>query len=120
MVKKTEITPDTMKRLPVPAGWRILMKLVEPEGAVGSIILPDATIEAQKYATMVGLVVSVGQLAFSGDRFSGALGWAVPGDFIMIAKFGGKRFKVDGEEYRIINDDEIIAVLPDPDAVAEA
>jgi len=39
------------------------------------------------------------------------------GDHIIVRSYSGTRIKIDGEEYRLINDDTPEAVVPDPDSV---
>jgi co-chaperonin GroES (HSP10) len=46
--------------------------------------------------------------------------WCDPGDTVLISKYAGTRILVDGDEYRVINDDEVQAVIPDPSAVRRA
>ena len=69
---------------------------------------------------MIGQVVSMGPLCYTGERFKAADVWVQPGDYVMMGKYNGHRFKVDSEEYRIINDDEVIGVVPNPKAIRAA
>ena len=43
--------------------------------------------------------------------------WCSVGDYIMVRSYSGTRFKIDGDEYRFINDDTPEAVVSDPDSV---
>jgi co-chaperonin GroES (HSP10) len=40
--------------------------------------------------------------------------WCKEGDWVLITKYAGSRIRIDGGELRIINDDEILAVIDDP------
>ena len=40
--------------------------------------------------------------------------WCKEGDWVLITRYAGSRIKIDGGELRIINDDEILAVIDDP------
>ena len=46
--------------------------------------------------------------------------WCKQGDFVMFRANTGSRFKVNGSEYRIMNDDSIEAVVADPRGVTRA
>jgi co-chaperonin GroES (HSP10) len=40
--------------------------------------------------------------------------WCKKGDWVLTGKYVGLKFKYEGEEYSIINDDEVVAIVPDP------
>ena len=44
--------------------------------------------------------------------------WCKKGDWVLTGKYVGLKFKHDGDEYSIINDDEVIANIPDPDKIS--
>ena len=44
--------------------------------------------------------------------------WCKTGDYVLIERFAGARFRYNREEYRILNDDEIICVVDDPKKVS--
>lgn len=99
------------------AGWRLIIKPREVTDKIGNIHLPDSAKEVQRLAAVVAQVVSVGTDAYTGEKFHQDEPWCKLGDWVLIAKFAGMRFKVDKEEYRIINDDDILAVCDNPDTV---
>ena len=43
--------------------------------------------------------------------------WCKEGQWVCIGRYSGSRFKIDGGEVRILNDDEVIATLLEPDDV---
>jgi len=43
--------------------------------------------------------------------------WCKQGDWVIFARYSGSRFKIEGGEVRILNDDEILAVISDPDDI---
>ena len=43
--------------------------------------------------------------------------WCKTGDWVIFARYAGSRFKIDGGEVRIINDDEILATINDPEDI---
>ena len=75
--------------------------------------MPDATRDREAFATVAAYVVKVGPDAYKDqDKFpSGA--WAHEKSGSM-GRYAGNRFKVEGLEVRLINDDNIIATILDP------
>jgi chaperonin GroES len=97
----------------MPLDLRVLVKPDPPESVTaGGIIIPDSTKEMQKSAAVKATLVAIGGNAF---REAEAAGWCKgpePGERIMIAKYGGVVVKGrDGEEYRLLNDEDVVARL---------
>jgi co-chaperonin GroES (HSP10) len=114
--KKTETT-----KLPTPTGWRILiMPYTPPKVSKGGIELPDEVHERERLAINVGLVMAVGPLAYKDRSKFGnpdesiGVPWCKEKDWVLFGKYAGSRFKIDGGELRLLNDDEILAVIEDP------
>ena len=92
-----------------PLGDRILVEPVEEKenkGKKGAIIIPDTA----KEKPMESLVVAVGT-GKTDDN-----GRKVPfevkkGDRVLASKYGGTEIKLDGKEYKILNGDDILAVI---------
>lgn len=104
-----------------PAGWQVLIKIRKAPEKIGGILLPDDTKHAQQFAAVVGEVLELGPLAWADQNRYGENGpWASVGDWVIVAKYGGKRFKVNGEEYRLINDDEVIGTTENPEEISFA
>ena len=115
----SQITPENVEahadRLPVPTGYRILILPHEPKATTkGGIMLAKQTLEKERIAAIVGLVVSVGPSAYADKEKFPDGPWCKEGDWIIITKYAGSRIKIDGGELRIINDDEVLAVVDDP------
>jgi chaperonin GroES len=89
-----------------PLRDRVLVKRVEEqEQRVGGIIIPDSAKEKPQQAK----VVAVGSGRVNDE------GRVIPpdvkaGDFVLIGKYGGTEIKLDGEEYLIVREDEILGV----------
>lgn len=82
----------------------------------GGIILPDERKDAENVASVVAYVAAMGSDCYSdASRFTAP--WCKVGDWVLIAKYGGSRIKVEDTECRIVNDDNILAVIPDPNTV---
>jgi len=107
------------ERLPQPTGWRVLvMPYKGREKTEGGIHLPDAVRDREALATVVAYVLKVGPLAYQDkDKFGDGEPWCKEGDWICIGRYSGSRFRIDGGEVRIINDDEVIATIVDPEDI---
>jgi len=112
--KKEKEERETAK-LPKPVGWRILvMPYTPPTKTAGGVELPDVVHERERIATVVGLVMAVGPLAYQdSDKFPTGP-WCQEQDWVIFARYAGSRLKIDGGELRLLNDDEILAVIDDP------
>lgn len=90
-----------------PLGDRVLLKRVEEESKTsGGILLPDTAKEKPQMA----IVVAVGGGLRSED------GNIVPmtvkvGDTVLLGKWGGTDLKINGQEYTMIKESEILAVV---------
>ena len=110
----TQLPEAAIERLPQPTGWRILLLPFRGMKKAGSIFLPDQTIEREALATVCGYVLRVGSLAYKDDEKFGGVPWCKEKDWVIFGRYGGARFKIEGGEVRILNDDEIIATISDP------
>ena len=110
------LSATLLERMPTPTGWRLLILPYKGKGKTeGGIYLPDQVVEENTVSTQVGYVLKVGDLAFKDkDKFpTGA--WCEAGNWVMFARYAGSRFKIDGGEVRILNDDEILAKILEPE-----
>jgi chaperonin GroES len=96
-----------------PLHDRILVQRIEEgEQKVGGIIIPDSAKEKPQQ----GKVVAVGNGKVKDDGTRIALD-VKAGDHILFGKYSGQEIKLDGDEYLIMREDEVLAVL---DAAAGA
>lgn len=72
----------------------------------GGIIIPDTAKEKPQRAEVVA--VGAGKLLDSGERVACDV---KAGDKILFGKYSGAEVKIDGQEYLILREDEILAVL---------
>lgn len=106
---------SVLDRMPQPTGWRILILPYKGTGKTkGGILMADETIERNTLATVVGYVLAVGPLAYQDEQKFPSGPWCKKGDWVMIGRYAGTRFRIEGGEVRIINDDEVIATVLDP------
>jgi|TARA_R110000824_G_scaffold66678_1_gene172953 co-chaperonin GroES (HSP10) len=110
----TQLPDSTVERLPQPTGWRILLLPFRGAKKQGSIHLPDQTIEREALATVCGYVLRVGPLAYKDESKFDGIPWCKEKDWVIFGRYAGSRFKIEGGEVRILNDDEIIATISDP------
>jgi len=90
-----------------PLRDRVLVRrLEESEQKVGGIIIPDTAKEKPQQAEVVA--VGSGRLLENGDRVPLSV---KPGDRVLLGKWSGTDVKIDGEEYLILKEDEILGVL---------
>ena len=107
-----------MTDLPKPTGYRIMLKPREVSNKTkGGIILTDDSKEAAKFSCVISKVIDMGPECYLGMDRSTTI-WCKKGDWVLTVKYVGLKFKHDGDEYSIINDDEVIANIPDPDKIS--
>ncbi len=96
-----------------PLDLRVLVKPDPVEEVTkGGIILAPTITEKEKYATVKATLVAVGVNAFAEAKANPAFAPPVPGDRVMIAKYGGVMIAGDdGQDYRIMNDADVVALL---------
>ena len=90
-----------------PLNDKILVKRLEAEEITkGGIVLPDAAKEKPKEGTVLAL--GDGKLLDDGQR---ALFQVKVGDQILFTSYAGTDIKIDGDEYMILSEDDILAVI---------
>ena len=105
--------------VPEPVGHRILVQIpATEEKTSGGIIMPDKAKTDEQGVCDVGKVIAFGSAAYwDAERFPKG-SWCAEGDIVQFGRYGGHRFVVDGIEYRYLNDDEILGIVFDPNAIA--
>ena len=113
--EKSAAELDPLK-MPVPKGYKILITLPKVEKQLGEsgLILADSTQRQEELASCLGFVLKLGDLAFKDEHKFPTGPWCEEGDFIIMRNYSGTRFKVNGQEFRLINDDMVEAVVDDP------
>jgi chaperonin GroES len=84
----------------------IVQRLEEGEQVVGGIIIPDTAKEKPQQ----GKVIAVGKGKAKDDGKVTPLD-VKEGDTILFGKYSGQEIKLDGEEYLIVKEDEVLAVI---------
>jgi len=119
--KKPKKKPLEEMSLPKPTGWRILvLPYKAKEKTKGGIILSDKTITESQIATNCGLVMDMGPDAYNDkDKFPNGP-WCKKKDWVLFARYAGSRIYIDGGEIRVLNDDEILGTIEDPEDILHA
>jgi len=114
-------TDEAHEIVPTPAGYRILIALPDVKDKTqGDVYLPDELVRREKTASIVGFVYKMGDLCYQDKEKFPTGPWCKEGDWVMFRSYSGTRFKIGGQEYRIVNDDTIEAVVPDPRSIERA
>ena len=110
------------KQIPKPAGYHILIALPNVDETFGDsgIIKSNQTVRDEYVLSIIGCVIDMGDQAYADkDRFPTGP-WCKQGDYVMFRANTGTRFKVGRQEYRLMNDDSIQAIVPDPSGITRA
>lgn len=118
---------------PDPVGHFMLVALPEVEiRTAGGIYIPETVSERERTASVVGTVIELGPDCYvdppphlpevppgtpitvlaARPRFPSGP-WCKKGDTVLFSRYAGKRFTIEGVEFRMLNDDEIVATIPD-------
>tara|TARA_R110000772_G_scaffold9527_1_gene31184 strand:- start:1163 stop:1669 length:507 start_codon:yes stop_codon:yes gene_type:complete len=114
----TLLDKSILERMPQPTGWRMLILPYKGKAVTeGGIHLVQSTVDRESLATVVGYVVKMGPDCYK-DSSKFAKPWCQEKQWVLIGRYAGARFKLgDESECRIINDDEVIATILDPDDI---
>ena len=120
--EKAPLNPDNIQdqisQLPMPSGWRLLVLPFTPrEKTKGGILIAQDSLDNLRVATNCGYVLKMGPLAYA-DREKLSTGpWCKKGDWVVFARYAGSRLPIEGGEVRLLNDDEVLGTIKDPESV---
>jgi co-chaperonin GroES (HSP10) len=101
--------------LPEPTGYRILIAIPNKEEKTeGGILKAQETLHYEEVSSIVGFVMKMGTDCYKDKTRFPTGPWCQVGDFVLFRSFSGTRIKIHGEEFRMINDDNVEAVVDDP------
>ena len=123
--EKVEFTPESVQeneslieKLPTPTGYRILILPFSQKAMTkGGIMLAESYLEKERLGTNVGFVVSLGPDAYKDKNKFPNGPWCKEKDWIIFGRYAGARIKIDGGDLRLLNDDEVLAVISNPEDV---
>ena len=111
------IGTETVDELPEPSGYRILVLPFTPKNKTkGGILVSQETLDKARIATTCGYVLKMGDLAYKDkDKFGEP--WCKKGDWVIFARYAGSRLPIEGGEVRILNDDEVLGTVKNPESL---
>ena len=121
-IKEAALAQEDLDALiPKPVGYRLLIALPNVDETFGGeIVKATKTLRDDYILSTIGLVLDMGEQAYADkDRFPTGP-WCKQGDYVMFRANTGTRFKVGSQEYRLMNDDSIEAIVNDPSVVTRA
>ena len=90
-----------------PLGERVLVEPLEQEQTTSfGIVLPDSAKEKPQQGKI--LAVGDGRVTEEGKRIAMDVR---PGNVILFGKYAGQEIRIDGEDYLIVKEDEVLAVI---------
>ena len=108
---------DTVDELPEPSGYRILVLPFTPKNkSKGGILFSQETLDKARIATTCGYVLKMGDLAYK-DKDKFGQPWCKKGDWVIFARYAGSRLPIEGGEVRILNDDEVLGTVKNPESL---
>ena len=114
---KKEVTKESFK-LPQPTGWRLLVLPFQmDEKTKGGLLLGQDTLERQQVASQCGNVLAMGPDCYRDTKRYPKGPWCKTGDWVMFARYAGSRIKIEGGEVRLLNDDEVLATIKNPEDI---
>jgi co-chaperonin GroES (HSP10) len=114
----TKVNKSMIERMPNPTGWRMLILPYRGKAKTdGGIYIPDKILDDGQIQTVVGYVLKQGPLVYADTEKFPDGPWCKEKDWVVFARYAGSRFRIDGGEVRILNDDEILATIDDPEDI---
>ena len=122
--EKEPLNPENIKsqesQLPEPSGWRLLVLPFTPrEKTKGGILIAQESLEKLRIATNCGYVLKMGPLAYLDKEKYPTGPWCKIGEWVIFARYAGSRLPIEGGEVRILNDDEVLGTINDPESVLQ-
>jgi len=106
---KTKVKAKAAAKAPKirPLGQKVLIRRLEAEERTrGGIVLPDTAKEKPQRGTVLAL--GDGKVLDDGSR---AKFQVAKGDVVLFASYGGTEIKVDGEDFLLMDESDILAIL---------
>ena len=120
-VETPKVDIDVKSQLPEPKGWKILIAMPEAdEKTDGGIVKATQTIKDEEVSNICGYVLKLGPECYKDTNRFPSGPWCQKGDWVVFRAYSGTRMKMYGQEFRLINDDTVEAVVDDPTGVVRA
>ena len=102
--------------LPEPSDWRLLVLPFTPkEKTKGGLIFSQESLDKARIATNCGYVLKIGPDAYKDKEKFPEGAWCKEKDWVIFARYAGSRLPIEGGEVRILNDDEVLGTVADPE-----
>ena len=122
--EQTATPEEKATSLPDPTGWKLLCVVPDVseklDGTDLDLVKPTSFMKQEEHATTVLFVLKVGPDAYKDQAKFPNGAWCKEGDFVLVRTYSGTRFKIFGKEFRLINDDQVDAVVQDPRGITRA
>nr|ASN63531.1 co-chaperonin GroES [uncultured virus] len=120
--EKEPLNPENIQpvvdQLPEPSGWRILVLPFTPkEKTKGGLIIAQESLDRLRIATNCGYVLKMGPLCYKDKNKFETGPWCKEKDWVIFARYAGSRLPIEGGEVRLLNDDEVLGTIKDPESV---
>ena len=120
-LKKSESQKEVTKekdKLPQPTGWRLLvLPFRMNEKSKGGVLFANETVDKQQVASQCGNVLAMGSECYKDkDRYPTGP-WCKVGDWVVFARYAGSRIQIEGGEVRLLNEDEVLATVKNPEDI---
>ena len=109
-----------VSKLPKPTGFKLVVAVAQIDDKKGEIILPDQYTALEQTASILGHVMLVGPDAYKDPAKFPSGPYCQEGDWVMFRSYSGTRFKLGSQEFRMINDDQIEAIVGEPTLIERA
>ena len=117
---KKEVTTDSTK-LPQPTGWRILvLPFKMDEKTKGGLLMTESVLERQQVGSQCGLVLAMGPQCYNDKERYPNGPWCKVNEWVVFARYAGSRIQIEGGEVRLLNEDEVLATVKNPEDILHA
>lgn len=102
--------------LPKPTGFRILCIVPDAKQNFDDspLLKSKQLMQDEESGTNVLFVLDIGPDAYKDEMRFPSGPWCKKGDFVLVRRYAGTSFKIFGKSFRVINDDQVEAVVADP------
>jgi len=114
----TEKYKEETEKLPKPTGWRILvLPFRMGEKTKGGILVGQEALDRQQVASQCGNVLAMGPHCDKDKERYPEGPWCKVDDWVIFARYAGSRIQIEGGEIRLLNEDEILATVTNPEDI---
>ena len=109
---------EEKEKLPKPTGWRILvLPFRMGEKTKGGILVGQEALDRQQVASQCGNVLAMGPHCYKDKERYPEGPWCKVDDWVIFARYAGSRIQIEGGEIRLLNEDEILATVKNPEDI---